>query len=162
MYKSKCKWKKCCKAHKQVINRGRINREGEGKGSPLRCSCLENTMDRGAWRATVHGVAESWTRLSTAQKTEKRCVSVREALRICQGPRTAASSLTLQEHSAVLTKPQGRPRQTSAVTLHLPRACACDSCSVTVHLKPSQQSRTPGTKRTRGLGSRRWASAQCG
>ena len=27
-------------------------------------SCLENSMDRGAWSATVHGVAKSWTRLS--------------------------------------------------------------------------------------------------
>ena len=68
---------KRCKAHQQVINGGSINREGEGKGSLLRCSCLENTMDRGAWRATVPGVAGSWTRLSTAQKTEKRCLSVR-------------------------------------------------------------------------------------
>ena len=32
---------------------------GEGNGNPLQCSCLENPMDRGAWRATVHGVAES-------------------------------------------------------------------------------------------------------
>ena len=30
---------------------------GEGNGSPLQYSCLENTMDRGAWRATVCGVA---------------------------------------------------------------------------------------------------------
>ena len=37
---------KRCKAHQQVINGGSINREGEGKGSLLRCSCLENTMDR--------------------------------------------------------------------------------------------------------------------
>ena len=29
---------------------------GEGHGSPLQYSCLENPMDRGAWRATVHGV----------------------------------------------------------------------------------------------------------
>ena len=28
---------------------------GEGNGNPLQCSCLENPMDRGAWRATVHG-----------------------------------------------------------------------------------------------------------
>ena len=28
---------------------------GEGNGYPLQCSCLENPMDRGAWRATVHG-----------------------------------------------------------------------------------------------------------
>ena len=37
---------------------------GEGNGNPLQYSCLENSMGRGAWRATVHGVAESWTRLS--------------------------------------------------------------------------------------------------
>ena len=30
---------------------------------PLQYSCLENPMDRGAWRATVHGVAKSWTGL---------------------------------------------------------------------------------------------------
>ena len=34
---------------------------GEGNGNPLQYSCLENSMDRGAWRATVHGVAMSQT-----------------------------------------------------------------------------------------------------
>ena len=37
---------------------------GEGNGTPLQYSCLENPMDRGAWWATVCGVAESWTQLS--------------------------------------------------------------------------------------------------
>ena len=37
---------------------------GEGHGNPLQYSCLENPMDRGAWRATVHGVTKSWTRLN--------------------------------------------------------------------------------------------------
>ena len=37
---------------------------GEGNGNPLQSSCLENPMDRGAWWATVSGVAESQTRLS--------------------------------------------------------------------------------------------------
>ena len=37
---------------------------GEGNGNPLQYSYLENSIDRGAWRATVHGVAKSWTRLS--------------------------------------------------------------------------------------------------
>ena len=36
----------------------------EGNGTPLQYSCLENPMDWGAWWAAVHGVAESWTRLS--------------------------------------------------------------------------------------------------
>ena len=34
---------------------------GEGNGNSLQYSCLGNPMDRGAWRAAVHGVAESWT-----------------------------------------------------------------------------------------------------
>ena len=36
---------------------------GEGNGSPLQYSCLENSMDGGAWEAAVHGVAKSRTRL---------------------------------------------------------------------------------------------------
>ena len=36
---------------------------GEGNGTPLQYSCLENPMDGGAWWATVHGVAKSRTRL---------------------------------------------------------------------------------------------------
>jgi len=37
---------------------------GEGNGNPLQYSCLENPIDGGAWRATVHGVKKSWTWLS--------------------------------------------------------------------------------------------------
>jgi len=37
---------------------------GEGNGTPLQHSCLENPMDRGAWWAAVHGVSRSQTRLS--------------------------------------------------------------------------------------------------
>ena len=37
---------------------------GGGNGNPMQYSCLENPMDRGAWQATVHGVAKSWTWLS--------------------------------------------------------------------------------------------------
>ena len=36
---------------------------GEGNGNPLQYSCLKNCVDRGAWWAAVHGVAQSWTRL---------------------------------------------------------------------------------------------------
>ena len=32
--------------------------------SPLQCSCLENPMDRGAWRAAVHGVTKSWAQVN--------------------------------------------------------------------------------------------------
>jgi len=37
---------------------------GGGNGNPLQYSCLENPMDRGAWQATVHGIAKSQTQLS--------------------------------------------------------------------------------------------------
>ena len=37
---------------------------GEGNGTPLQYSCLENPRDGGAWWAAVHGVAKSRTRLS--------------------------------------------------------------------------------------------------
>ena len=42
---------------------------GEGKGNPLQSSCLGNTMDRGAWWATICGVTKSQTRLSNKTTT---------------------------------------------------------------------------------------------
>ena len=38
---------------------------GGGNGNPLQYSCLENSTDRGAWRALVHEAAKSWTQPST-------------------------------------------------------------------------------------------------
>ena len=37
---------------------------GGGNGNPLQYSCLKNPVDRGAWGATVHRIAKSWTQLS--------------------------------------------------------------------------------------------------
>ena len=45
---------------------------GRGNGNSLHYSCLENSMDRGAWRAAVHGVAKSWTRLSMHTENLRR------------------------------------------------------------------------------------------
>ena len=51
-----------------AVDRGSIpgsgRSPGEGNGTPLQYSCPENSMDRGAWQAAVHGVAESRTQLS--------------------------------------------------------------------------------------------------
>ena len=44
---------------------------GEGNCYPLHYSCLENSMDRGAWWATVHAVAKSWTQLSNFTCTSR-------------------------------------------------------------------------------------------
>ena len=47
---------------------------GVGNGNPLQYSCLQNSMDKGAWRATVHGVTKSWTRLNEHTPTERVCL----------------------------------------------------------------------------------------
>ena len=47
-----------------IVNNAAINIQlGEGNGTPLQYSCLENPMDGGAWWAAVHGVTKSRTRL---------------------------------------------------------------------------------------------------
>ena len=47
-----------CKAGDLGLIPGSAKSPGQGNGNPLQYSCLENPMDRGAWWATVHGVAE--------------------------------------------------------------------------------------------------------
>ena len=49
-----------------ITRQGRFPREGNG--NPFLYSCLGNPMDRGAWQATVHGVAKSQTQLSDKQQ----------------------------------------------------------------------------------------------
>ena len=49
------------KGHRLIPGWGRSTREGNG--NPRQYSCLENSMDGGAWQVTVHGVAKSQTRL---------------------------------------------------------------------------------------------------
>ena len=43
---------------------GSVRSPGEGNDNPLQYSCLEKPMDRGTWRATVHGVTKSQTQLN--------------------------------------------------------------------------------------------------
>ena len=47
----------------------------EGNSNPLQYSCLENPVDRGAWRAVVHEVTKSWTSLRTTFTKHVLCVS---------------------------------------------------------------------------------------
>ena len=62
---------------------------GEGYGNPLQYSCLENPMDRGAWRAAVHRVVKSRTGLSTCARTlfpeplSPRCAAAASRARAC-------------------------------------------------------------------------------
>ena len=63
-----------------VAELGRSPREGND--NPLQYSCLEKPMDRGAWWATAHGVAKSWTQLkqlsphSQADKEKKKVLKI--------------------------------------------------------------------------------------
>ena len=52
--------KNACSAGDMVSIPGLRRCPGEGNGNPLQYSCLGNAMDRGAWRATVHGVNMTW------------------------------------------------------------------------------------------------------
>ena len=47
---------------------------GGGNGYPLQYSCLENPMDRGAWRATVHGVAKSLMQPSDRNSNKRKLI----------------------------------------------------------------------------------------
>ena len=61
---------------------------GEGDGTPLQYSCLENPMDGGAWWAAVHGVAESRTRLkrlsSSSSSSSNRDEVISHVVLICK------------------------------------------------------------------------------
>ena len=54
---------------------------GGGHGNPLQYSCMKNPMDRGAWQATVYGVAKSWTQLKWLS-TACVCVCVYRQMQI--------------------------------------------------------------------------------
>ena len=49
-----------CNSGDQTSIPGLGRSTGEGNGNSFQYSCLENSMDRGAWWATVHGVSKSW------------------------------------------------------------------------------------------------------
>ena len=55
---------------------------GEGNGYPLQYSCLGNSMDRGTWLATVHGVAKIQTQLTQYLIHRSRVISVRLYIQI--------------------------------------------------------------------------------
>ena len=56
-------WRSACKAGDLGLIPGSGRSPGEGNGYPVQNSCLENSMDRGAWWAIVHAIAKSQTQL---------------------------------------------------------------------------------------------------
>ena len=76
---------------------------GRRHGDPLQYSCLENLMDRGAWRTTVHGVAESWTWLSNwAQHAQSELIAFAQ-------PRNKEVVLTCTLHTGITRGPWSNP-----------------------------------------------------
>ena len=59
---------------------------GGGNGSPLQCSCLGNSMDRGAWRTTVHGAVESAAPYSTLAQNSGSSPSTQHPLSLKRPP----------------------------------------------------------------------------
>ena len=53
---------------------------GEGNGTPLQYSCLENPMDGGAWWAAVHGVAQSQTRLKRLSSSSMQAYRTKQPM----------------------------------------------------------------------------------
>jgi len=70
---------------------------GEGNGSPLQYSCLENSMDGGAWRATVDGGSLSWTQRSTQE-----CALPRHQVFIIEDPPVLKSHPNIINENCVL------------------------------------------------------------
>ena len=55
----------------------------EGNGNPLQCSCLKNPLDRGAWRATVHG--DTWSQTQLKQLSTHMVIMSVKVLKLSQG-----------------------------------------------------------------------------
>ena len=74
---------------------------GEGNGNPLKCSCLENPRDGGAWWAAVYGVAQSQTRMNRLSSSSSSITCTNAPLQI-QLPCYLSSFLWLQLYHDLL------------------------------------------------------------
>ena len=87
---------------------------GEGNGNPLWYSCLENHMDRGAWQAAIHRVAESDT---TEQLTHFGQYMASQVVLVVEGPPANAGDIRDMVRSQVSKIPWKRARQPTPVFL---------------------------------------------
>ena len=68
---------------------------GEGNGTPLQYSCLENPMDGGAWWAAIYGVVQSWTRLKRLSSSSSKICLVNIAFKNISFSKEKLSSIYL-------------------------------------------------------------------
>ena len=97
---------------------------GEGNGTPLQYSCLENPMDWEAWQATVHGVAKSRTWLSNFTFTFKGACRDSLSFRLNMNKKIAASG----SYVGTWRETRGTARRLKeARSLELPMSCLSNS-----------------------------------
>ena len=116
---------------------GLIHRSGrsprKGNGNPIQYSCLENSMDRGAWQATDHGIAKSQTQLSNFTKNTQTINNIKdhflnktELLRIKSSKTTITPDLrglpqNLKFFSYILNKRLFQQVEKKKITPHYPQ-----------------------------------------
>ena len=112
---------------------------GEGNGNPLQFSCLENSMDRGAWKAAVHGVAKSWTQLSDWAHIH---TCIRDScLRSYKESSKPTGKRKLEEHSG------GNTNKSTATTRHALNDILVETGR---HLSTKRRKEPPPTPRSQG------------
>ena len=98
---------------------------GEGNGSPLQCSCLENPRDGGAWWAAVYGVAQSRTRLMRLSSSSSSSSSSLPLLCLgnvdsCPNSKTKQSTVVRKSNPPVENEQvKFIPKQHFALTLYI-------------------------------------------
>ena len=92
--------------------------DGEGNGNPFQYSCLENPVDKGAWRAAVHGVAQSRTRLkrfSSSSSWRRDRLPIPVFLGFRCGPASKESARDVGDPSSIPGEGTGYPLQHSGL-----------------------------------------------
>ena len=116
-----------CNAGDRGSVSGLARSSGEGNSNPLQCSCLENPLERGAWRATVHGVAQSqtlteWLTLSHSRDLQAHCKPERHLFTVRALSRGISEMEVRMPRSHSVVSPCSRAPSTKAVPRPLTQA----------------------------------------
>ena len=139
---------------------GLARSSGGGNSNPLQCSCLENLMDRGDWRATIHGVAQSqtlseWVTFSLSRDLQAHCKPEKHLFTVRAPSRGISETEVRMSHSHSVASPCSRapitpaaPRPLTQASLRAPETAEAAPLTVPTALRSSQDS-TPETQSVR-------------